>query len=104
MDYITIDGRDYPYKLTNRAKIRLQKQHKVDFKGGDISFEHMSLVALEALKEGATIEKDEANFKLNLPALLDYDAEADTSIIDTIIKRIGERAGETDEAAKEGND
>ncbi len=85
MNYIEIEGVKTPYKLTNRAKYKFEKQNKIMLATMEATFENVTKLALAALNEGAELEgiKDRTFDKL-----LDLDAKSENPIIDEIIENI----------------
>lgn len=92
MDTVLIDGQETPFKLSNRAKITFEKKNKVLIAEMKADHELLAKLVLEAINEGITLSGSSLE-KLSLTKLLDYDAQADKSIIDEVVSKMNGQEG-----------
>lgn len=92
MRYISIDGKDYPYKKTNRAITRIEDDHKIRMSGTtDLSYKQSLVLVYESIKEGLIIENRTAEFPWkSMDEMLAADAIAEESFINEVINGINE--------------
>lgn len=93
MNTVMIDGVDTPYKLTNRAKRSFEKRMKVTITDMDTSFDNLCNLALEAINEGVKISG--TGSLMTIETLLDADAKAEVSIIDTVLQSMDDNQGKS---------